>query len=58
MPFFLTLEEEINKAEMLGKSIFIEMDANCKLGADFISNDPHNQTNDGKILAGIIRRHG
>ena len=58
MPFFLTLEEEINKAEMLGKSIFIEMDAYCKLGNDFIANDPHNQTNNGKILAGIIRRRG
>ena len=43
---------------MLGKSIFIDMDAYCKLGNDFIANDPHNQTNNGKILAGIIRRHG
>ena len=31
MPFFISLEEEIHKAEMLGKSIFLEMDANCKL---------------------------
>ena len=58
LPFFTTLEEEIFKAEMLGKSIFIEMDANSKLGPEFIAKDPHSQTQNGKILAGIIRRHG
>ena len=57
MPFFASLEEEVNKAEMLGKSILIEMDANSKLGSEFIPKDPHNQSQNGKILAGIIRRH-
>ena len=32
MPFFLALEQEIIKAELAGKSILIEMDANSKLG--------------------------
>ena len=32
IPFFLALEEEINKAEMEGKSIVIQMDDNSKLG--------------------------
>ena len=58
MPFFITLEEEINKAEMMGKSVFIEMDANSKLGSEFIPKDPHKQTHNGRILSGIIRRHG
>ena len=52
------MEEEINKAEMLGKSIFLEMDANSKLGPEFILNDPHSQSQNGRILAGIIRPHG
>ena len=58
MPFFVALEEEINKAEMLGKSVFLEMDANSKLGPEFIPKDPHGQSQNGRILAGIIRRHG
>ena len=58
MPFFVALEEEINKAEMFGKSIFIEMDANSKLGSEIIPNDPHSQSQNGRILAGILRRHG
>ena len=58
LPFFLALEEEINKAEMLGKSIVIQMDANSKLGTEFIENDPHVQSPNGHILSEIIIRHG
>ena len=58
MPFFLALEQEIVKAEMQGKSIIIEMDSNSKLGPEFIPQDPHSQSSNGKILAGIINRHG
>ena len=57
-PFFLALEEEIIMAELQGTSLIIEMDSNSKLGPDFIPNDPHLQTNNGKLLAGIIQRHG
>ena len=57
IPFFLALEEEISKAEMQGTSIILEMDSNSKLGTAFIPNDPHQQTNNGKLLAGIIERH-
>ena len=57
MPFFLALEEEIVTAELLGKSIIIEMDANSKLGPDWIKKDPHNQSQNGRILAGILQRH-
>ena len=58
LPFFLALEEEINKAEMLGKSIVIQMDANSKLGTEFVENDPHVQSPNGHILSEIIIRHG
>ena len=56
MPFFLALEQEIIKAGLQGKSIFIEMDSNSKLGPQFIQNDPHDQN--GKVLACIIKRYG
>ena len=57
MPFFLALEEEIVKAELAGKSILIELDANSKLGPELIPGDMHAQTMNGKVLAGIISRH-
>ena len=57
MPFFLALEEEIHKAEMLGKSIILQMDANSKLGPGIIDMDPHGQSQNGRVLAGIIERH-
>ena len=56
-PFFLALEEEIVKAELEGKSILIELDANSKLGKDLIPGDLHTQSENGKLLAGIITRH-
>ena len=58
MPFFTALEEEVAKAELLGKSVIIEMDSNSKLGSNYIKDDPHNQTANGKVLAGIVDRHG
>ena len=33
------------------------MDGNSKLGPDIIRGDPHAQTDNGKILAGIIERN-
>ena len=33
------------------------MDANSKLGPEWITGDPHNQTQNGRILAGILERH-
>ena len=58
IPFFIALEEEVSKAELMGKSIIIEMDSNSKLGKEIIPRDPHNQTPNGLLLAGIINRHG
>ena len=57
LPFFLALEEEVIKAEMEGKDILIQMDANSKLGPEIIKGDPHNQTPNGKLLAQIVKRN-
>ena len=35
-PFFQALEEEVVKAELAGKSVFIEADFNSKLGKEYI----------------------
>ena len=54
MPFFRSLEEEIVKAKLNGKSIYIQMDANSKLGPEIIPGDPNQQSENGKILYNII----
>ena len=51
LPFFHALEQQIVKAELQGKSIFIEMDSNSKLGQEIISDDPHNQSQNGKFFS-------
>ena len=58
MPFFLALEEEVVKAELAGRSIIVEMDANSKLGPELIPGDKHPQSDNGRILADIIKRQG
>ena len=58
LPFFHALEEEVVKAINDGKEIIIEMDSNSKLGPDVIANDPHSQSENGKILWDIIYRNG
>ena len=58
LPFFLALETEIEKAELAGRSIIIEMDSNSKLGPKYIGQDPHGMSPNGALLAGIIERHG
>ena len=57
-PFFKALEDEIVKANISGKLVYIEMDANAKLGPDVIEGDPHQQSENGKLLHDIITRHG
>ena len=57
MPFFMTLEEEITKAELAGRSILICMDANSKMGPQHIPEDPHTISENGRVLEGILERH-
>ena len=56
-PFFLALEAEIVKAEIACKSIIIEMDSNSKLGPEYIPNDSHKMSPNGRILGDIVERH-
>ena len=55
--FFIALETEIDKAELAGKSVIIELDANSKLGKKYIRNDPHDMSPNGALLSEIIERH-
>ena len=57
MKFFNTLEEEIIKCAYAGTSVVLMGDLNSKLGPEFIKNDPHSKTENGKILSGIIERN-
>ena len=57
MSFFIALEAEIVKAELAGTSIVIEMDANAKLGRQYIPNDTHGMSPNGRLLANILERH-
>ena len=41
-------EEEIVKAKSSNKLVYIQMDANSKLGPDMIKGDPHAQSDNGK----------
>ena len=52
--FFEALENEIACAELEARSVIITMDANSKLGSQYIEGDPHAQTLNGKLLAGIL----
>ena len=54
--FHEALEEEVIRAELSGKPIIVEADFNAKLGKEFIPNDPHDISPNGKLLAGMIRR--
>ena len=56
-PFYIALEEEIAAAELQGRSVIIAMDANAKLGPSYIEGDPYEQSQNGKLLAGIVERH-
>ena len=56
MSFFIALEAEIVKAELAGKSTIIQMDSNSKLGNEYIPNDPHPMSPNGKLLAAVIER--
>ena len=57
MPFFTALEEEVSKAELAGRAVMICCDANSKMGPEYIPGDPHDISENGKIVEGIIERH-
>ena len=55
--FFAKLKDEICSAEISGCSIFIELDAISKVGPNLIPGDPHEQSDNGKMLAKLIEDH-
>ena len=57
IPLFLALETEVERAELARNLVIIEIDANRKLGENYISSDPHKISSNGQLLAGIIERH-
>ena len=56
-PFFVALDHEISNAQNSNKSVFLAMDANCKLGSEYIPKDPHKMSKNGEILGEIVDRN-
>ena len=54
--FYCTLENEIVKCQELNCGLIIEMDCNAKLGKEVIQGDPHDMSNNGKLLWDIVQR--
>ena len=54
--FYCILEEEIVSCEERNCGLIIEMDCNAKLGKEIIKGDPHEMSNNGKILWDIMKR--
>ena len=52
--FFSQLDIEIKRSKLGGNLTCIQMDANSKLGYQFIPNDPKPQSRNGKMLGEII----
>ena len=54
--FWVELEKEVIKAYEEECLIVIEMDANAKVGKHIINGDPHNTSENGKLLLDFIER--
>ena len=55
--FWHEIKKEVISAKDNECMMIIEMDANAKVGREVIANDPHNQTNNGKILVDMVSRN-
>ena len=56
--FYRQLEEIIIQSEDDQCGLIIEMDANAKLGREILSGDPHEMSDNGKLLWDICSRRG
>ena len=54
--FFIELETRIVTAKSSGKLVCVECDANSKLGKQFIKGDPHEISQNGKLLLDLVTR--
>ena len=51
-----TVEEQVVRAQLSGCSIIVAEDSNAKLGPEWITNDPHPMSENGKLLGNMILR--
>ena len=56
--FFASVDLEIKSAVVAGAVVCIELDANAKVGREEISNDPNEQSPNGKLLMEIVNNNG
>ena len=56
--FWEEVENEIISAKENHCLIILQMDANAKVGKDEISDDPHEVSNNGKIMLEMVERQG
>ena len=54
--FWQEIEKEVIVAKDSVCMVAIEMDANAKVGKEIIKEDPHHQTNNGKLLVDLVER--
>ena len=54
--FYCTLDEAIVACEERECGLIMELDCNAKLGKSIIKGDPHDMTNNGRLLWDIIQR--
>ena len=52
--FFNRLDVEIKSAKMAGTMLCIQMDANSKLGPEYVPGDPKQMSKNGKLLAKVV----
>ena len=50
------MEAQVVRAYLSGCMVLLAEDANAKLGKEWIKNDPHGMSDNGKLLAGMISR--
>ena len=58
MEFFSRLDTEVKSSYMVGAMICIQMDANSKLGEEYIPGDDKPQSKNGKLLANVVDENG
>ena len=55
--FYTKLDQEIKNAQILDCLICIELDANAKVGHEYIDGDPHSISSNGILLINVIEQN-
>ena len=56
--FFSRIDLEVKSSLIAGSLVCLELDANAKIGTEEITNDPNNQSPNGKLLMKIVNENG